>query len=311
MNLKKPKISVLVTTYNRSEMISKCLDSILNQTFQDFELVVLENGSTDNTKAILKTYEQHDKVKIHYMSENLGCRGGYNYLYDQIQGEWFTTLGDDDTLKPDCLETLINVPKTVDPSIDAVTCNVIDTATGKLGGRGLDKSQYLPISKIVGQTEGEFFGITKTALLGDIRMNEELNSHDDAFWYKIDAIANRYYIHQPLRYFHTGAETSTSQMQVPNLNKRTELYDVLYKEPFYFECLKKYKNKKFIFKCLSGLFFTKISKNRIAFDTYLSLLKGTNLTVKQRGLLNVVKYTPAIVLKHTYKYINSRRKQLV
>lgn len=60
MTSRKPKISVIVPTYNRSELLPRAINSILNQTFKDFELIIVDDGSTDNTKKIIEKYSEND-----------------------------------------------------------------------------------------------------------------------------------------------------------------------------------------------------------------------------------------------------------
>ena len=62
---KIPLISVIVTTYNNEKYIKACLDSLLVQTFQDFEIVVIDDGSTDQTSKVLDQYSTNFRLKIH------------------------------------------------------------------------------------------------------------------------------------------------------------------------------------------------------------------------------------------------------
>jgi glycosyltransferase involved in cell wall biosynthesis len=62
--MEKPKISLLLYTYNRADIVVKAIDSILNQTYRDFELVLINNGSTDNTHEVLEKYRDHEKVRV-------------------------------------------------------------------------------------------------------------------------------------------------------------------------------------------------------------------------------------------------------
>ena len=295
-----PKITITMTTYNRADMLPRAVNSVLKQTYQDFEVVIVANGSQDHTPQVLERYKDNSKIRLFRLEENRGPRGGYNYALDQIKGEWFTFLGDDDIIFENCLETMIRVPQEIDSTINAVTCNVIDSTTGKFAGRGLNKDQYLPLETIVKKTEGVFFGITKTKLLGDLRLNVSLNSHDDAFFYKIDAIANRYYIHKALRLFNTADYTESSKLKTANLNHRVELFQELYKETFYLDALKKYNLPKYIKKCFVGLFFMKIARNDKALQIYQQRLSEVLSAPKERFLLRLIRNNNPWLLKQLF-----------
>ena len=64
------KISVIVAVYNTEKYIEKCLRSLLNQTYQNLEIIVVDDGSTDNSKEVLKKYSHNDKIKLIYNKKN-------------------------------------------------------------------------------------------------------------------------------------------------------------------------------------------------------------------------------------------------
>lgn len=276
MKKERPKISLIILTYNRAHLVENAIESVLGQTWQDFELILVNNGSTDHTAEILKKYEGNERVRLFHLEKNRGFKGGINFAFDQIRGEWFSSIGDDDALEPETFETLLRIPEEIDPTINAITCNSIDTATGQLSGHGLDRDQYLPLEVIAGKASGNFWGLTRTELLGDKRMNENLPGHEDTLWYKIDAVANRYYIHKPLKIWctdHGATETSTNRK--PDLNIRAQVYRELLNEPFYLETLRKYNRKRYIGKCLRGILFLQIAGDRAGVRKYRQwLLEG-------------------------------------
>ena len=110
--------------------------AVLAQDCPDWELVVVDNGCTDDTQELLRSY-QDERIKVVRLEKNLGCTGGRNACLDHISREWFTFLDSDDELVPNALSTLLAVPATIDPAIDAITCNSIDSETGEFTGVGL------------------------------------------------------------------------------------------------------------------------------------------------------------------------------
>ena len=95
-----PKVSVIIPTYNRSKYVTKAIDSVLAQTYRDFEIIVVDDGSTDNTKEVLKPYT--DRIKYLYQ-ENTGVSAARNAGIRAAGGQWIAFLDSDDEWLPEKL----------------------------------------------------------------------------------------------------------------------------------------------------------------------------------------------------------------
>ena len=95
-----PMVSVIVVTYNRANFIKAALDSIKRQTFRDYEIIVVDDGSTDNTKEIV---EQYAEVRYIYQ-ENSGISKARNTAVKAARGKWIATLDSDDLWKEEKLQ---------------------------------------------------------------------------------------------------------------------------------------------------------------------------------------------------------------
>lgn len=113
----KPTISIIVPVYNTSKYLYACVESILNQSFVDFELLLIDDGSTDNSGAICDEFAIKDsRVKVIH-KKNGGVSHARNAGLDIMSGDWVYFVDSDDTITPDCLELLY---KGIDPSVDVV-----------------------------------------------------------------------------------------------------------------------------------------------------------------------------------------------
>ncbi|MBO7243796.1 MAG: glycosyltransferase family 2 protein [Alphaproteobacteria bacterium] len=100
-----PKISVVMSTYNRDHAIGGAIESILNQTMEDFELIVINDGSTDDTQKILEDYANKDKRLVVIKNErNMGLVAGLNKGLDAAKGKYIARMDDDDKSLPHRLE---------------------------------------------------------------------------------------------------------------------------------------------------------------------------------------------------------------
>jgi len=100
-----PKISVILTTYNGSSRgyLSSAIASVLTQSYQDFELLIIDDGSTDNTKKTCSSYLENDRVRYIYQ-ENTGLAAARNTGIRASSGEFLCFLDDDDVWKPEKLQ---------------------------------------------------------------------------------------------------------------------------------------------------------------------------------------------------------------
>ena len=103
-----PKISVIVPIYKVEQYLSRCLDSILAQTFRDFELILVDDGSPDNCGAICDAYaEKYDFITVIH-KENGGLSDARNHGIDIAKGAYLSFIDSDDWVTPDFLENLYN-----------------------------------------------------------------------------------------------------------------------------------------------------------------------------------------------------------
>jgi len=89
-------VSVIVPTYNRSGRIRGAIDSILNQTYDEIEIIIINDGSTDGTKEVLQLYASHDSVRIFNLDSNVGRSQARNKGIHEARGEFICVLDDDD-----------------------------------------------------------------------------------------------------------------------------------------------------------------------------------------------------------------------
>jgi len=105
------KVSIIIPTYNAEKYLEECIESALNQTYPDIEIIAVNDGSTDNSLGILKKYE--GKIKI-ISKENGGVASALNTGINAMTGEWFKWLSADDVLYPNAVEELISEAKKIE-----------------------------------------------------------------------------------------------------------------------------------------------------------------------------------------------------
>ena len=107
-------ISVLLPVYNSQKWLSETINSILNQTYTHWELILVDDGSTDDSLEIARTFEERDvRIKV-YFQENLGACAARNKAFEYSKGLFIQYLDSDDLLEPNKLETQVMALKNLD-----------------------------------------------------------------------------------------------------------------------------------------------------------------------------------------------------
>lgn len=105
--MKSPAISICVPTYNGAEFLEACLASIAQQTFQDFEVLIVDEQSADETVAIARKFVQADsRFRLSINEKRLGLAANWNRCIELARGSWIKYVFQDDLLKPQCLEKM-------------------------------------------------------------------------------------------------------------------------------------------------------------------------------------------------------------
>ena len=131
------KVSVIIPVYNSEKFLADSLDSVLNQTYSDYEVICIDDGSTDKSGKILEQYS--DKITI-ITQKNSGLASALNAGIDKMDGNWFKWFSPDDVMYPETIEILVNVAKKYDNAIIYSNWDIIDENGKKL--RSFSETNY-------------------------------------------------------------------------------------------------------------------------------------------------------------------------
>ncbi len=118
---RQPKVSVLIPTYNYAHYLDETIQSVLDQTFTDFELIIVDNCSTDNTDEVVKKYLTDIRVSFHKNETNVGLVGNWNKCLDYAKGEYIKFLCADDKFHPQLLEKFVAIMEQY-PGVSIISC---------------------------------------------------------------------------------------------------------------------------------------------------------------------------------------------
>lgn len=126
-----PTVSVVMPTYNRANLLPRAIESILHQTFRDFELIIVDDGSTDHSKEVLQSYaDLDDRIIVLYNSENKGISYSRNRGNNAARGKYIAIMDSDDISLPKRLEKSVDFLEK-HPDITAVNSTYTKTSSPK------------------------------------------------------------------------------------------------------------------------------------------------------------------------------------
>ena len=181
------KVSVIIPAYNAEKYLQECLNSVLNQTYKDVEVVVVNDGSTDGTKSILDTYAvRYSNIKV-INTENGGVSRARNIGLDNASGEYIMFLDADDLLVANAVEILLSDLKDNNADIVAGMMNS-EVNSDAISYEGTDIAVWFDTDGVEKSLEDNPFTYSSCAklfkrqLLENIRFIEGRKIHEDSYF---------------------------------------------------------------------------------------------------------------------------------
>ena len=103
----KEKVDILLATYNGEKYLEEQIESILNQTYENIQIIISDDCSKDKTREILKKYEQNDKITIYYQEQNLGYVKNFEFLLNKVESNLYMLSDQDDVWKKEKVEKTV------------------------------------------------------------------------------------------------------------------------------------------------------------------------------------------------------------
>ena len=174
-------VSILIPIYNSAPYLSICLDSVVNQIYQDIQVVLIDDGSTDNSLTICQEYAKKYPFIEVYHQENAGVSVARNNLLSKIKGDFFLFVDSDDWMELNMVAFLVD--KAESSGADIVTCGmvkddipVVNDFIEEIYYHDDGIKQFLDLLKIQGTLWNKLF---KTKLIQDIRFCESIIYGED------------------------------------------------------------------------------------------------------------------------------------
>lgn len=225
----KQFVSIITPSYNSSNFIKRTINSVCNQTFQHWELIIVDDCSTDDSRSIIKSYVNQDsRIKLICLEKNSGVATARNTAIDHAKGDYIAFLDSDDYWHPQKLE------KQIDYFQKYSDIDVVFSEYYRFNSRGIlgkikvpDKViQYNDLLK--GNCIGNLTGVYKRQKFFDIRQ-KKIGAEDYLFWLEIFFRPNvkGVGLHEPLAYYRVAEYTKSLSSNKFKSAKWT--WDIYYK----------------------------------------------------------------------------------
>lgn len=184
------KISIIVPVYNVQKYIERCLNSILAQTYSEFEVLCIDDGSTDESGKLCEVYRKRDdRVRVYHI-ENHGVSYARNYGLSLMEGKWFCFVDSDDWIEPNYLEKMYRLA--IERQCHVVACGIDETSefiTGIKEGNEqifIFDSSMMCIQNFI-CNKNSMHGLVWNKLynrqrFGDVRFDEQLKVNEDCMY---------------------------------------------------------------------------------------------------------------------------------
>jgi len=201
-----PIFSVIIPTYNRANLLPRPIKSVLNQTYQNFELIIVDDCSTDNTEEVVKAFFD-ERIKYFKHKKNKGVLGARNTGFKLAKGKYIAFLDSDDEFLPQALETtvskFINFPSEKKPKIICFDC--IDAEKNKICTKGKRKEGYISYEdSLCERISGDYWGVIDKEAINkdDLKFDERLWGYESILWLKLHRKYGIFYFPEALLKIH-------------------------------------------------------------------------------------------------------------
>ena len=241
-------VSIIIPAYNAENILNKCLESIIKQTYSNLEIIVVNDGSKDNTINIIENFKQQDnRIKL-INQENKGVSEARNKGIENSSGDYILFVDADDWLQEDMIEKMVNYIDSM--NVDVVRCNyygdgINGTVIGELyelANQKISKEDFIkkrvyehsllgkePIKNLV-----MLLLIKKKVFDDELKFDSKLFMMEDVVFYKklFDKIDSIYFLNEPLYHYceNINSVTHDSTKYKKNIYGIIDVNEVLRKE---------------------------------------------------------------------------------
>ncbi len=191
-----------MATYNRSQLVQRAINSVLSQSYQNFELIVVDDGSADNTKEIVESFKDL-RIQFYKQEKNQGMSVARNRGFDIARGDYIALFDDDDELLPGALDTItVEFGRLKNQGIEAqwIWFGGVDAETQRSSAFVVKEGYISYEDELSGKIQGDFFVVLDGCLLSkEDRFDPKCWGYEHLLWLKLFRKSRAFCISRTLR----------------------------------------------------------------------------------------------------------------
>jgi len=226
MSLNNPLVSICIPTYNSSIFLQHTLNSVLSQSYENIEVILCDDASTDNTIEIIESYQDY-RIKLLRNPKNLGVAENWNRCISLANGDFIKMMGADDMLYPDCIKEqaaifqkdihqeislVISSRDIISPDNKVIMNRKFPFFTGKISSKRAIRMNFWFGTNVVGEPVSGLFR-SDFVKNGGRYSSDNLYLIDLDFWCKILQSGSLYVINKPLSAFRISSNSLSSSLR--------------------------------------------------------------------------------------------------
>ncbi|MDM0885540.1 glycosyltransferase family 2 protein [Clostridium perfringens] len=215
----KELVSIITPSYNTGRYISKTIESVLNQTYENWEMLIVDDCSTDNTDEVVKSYLHDSRIRYLKNEKNSGAAISRNRAIREANGRWIAFLDSDDLWSPEKLEKQIRFMKEHNYYFSYTNYEEIDENEKKTGIKVSGPKKITRIGMFNYCWLGCLTVMYDAKKIGLIQIEDIKKNNDYAMWLKACKKADCYLLNEYLAYYTKGREGSISSQNIFKLIK--------------------------------------------------------------------------------------------
>ena len=231
--MKEGLVSIITPCYNGAKYITETIESVLGQTYQEWEMFIIDDGSKDNSAEIIKVYKEKDNRITYIYQENAGSAAARNNGIKHANGQYIALLDADDLWEPEFLEKQIIFMKEKEARCVFCSYKRINEKNEEIFRPTYAKRLITVKHMRVMNQIGCLAGLYDCSKYGKIYLHEELKSirDDYAYWYDIVALEGKAYGNTEILASYRVLENSTTGNKRKLIKKQYQFYRTYLKEP--------------------------------------------------------------------------------
>jgi glycosyltransferase involved in cell wall biosynthesis len=295
-----PFFSVIIPTFNRDRLLSKALLSVLQQTFSDWECLIIDDGSTDSTKELVMEFSTNEHRIKYFYQENTGRSAARNKGFELAKGEYICFLDSDDHYLPDYLQKLSGFIQQKKKPVVFIFSNIIYESSQ--GQRIIKYKEPAgnPLDYLLKNTIGTIQGCLHKAILKEFQFDQDLKIGEDlALWMKVGDKYPVYYLetNSVIANIHEGR--SVNKNNNPGLEELKTLRKIIKENRFQKNKLSHQLVRRKLSNCLASIgfsYYLSAANARAAFYLARSIIKDVNNPQTKFRLHSILTLVPIINL---------------